>query len=293
MSKRISLVLSLGLAAAASLSSLSARADEATLRDIEKTFGIVPTFLKSYPSEALAGAWANMKALQMDGKTALPGKYKELIGVAVAAQIPCRYCVYFHGEAAKLGGATERELRESVALAAGTRKWSTVLNGLQVDLAQFRAELAKAGQHAAKVPPPKGPPPAVTDAASAYRDIERAFGAVPMFFKAYPQAGIAGAWREMRDLAFSDKTAIPPRYKELIGLAVASQVPCTFCVVAHTDAARQHGASDAEIAEAVAMAGLTRQWSTWLNGTMQDEATFRREADEIIALFKKTMAKAK
>jgi AhpD family alkylhydroperoxidase len=60
--------------------------------------------------------------------------------LAVAAQIPCSYCIYFHTEAAKLNGATDAEVREAVAMAAITRHWSTVLNGMQADPAGFRRE---------------------------------------------------------------------------------------------------------------------------------------------------------
>ena len=41
---------------------------------------------------------------------------------------------------AKAAGATDEEIREAVAIAATERYWSTMLNGLQVDLATFKAE---------------------------------------------------------------------------------------------------------------------------------------------------------
>jgi AhpD family alkylhydroperoxidase len=111
-----------------------------TYRDIEQTLGQVPTFMRAVPEVAIQGAWAEMKGLQMNPNTALNGKTKELIGLAVAAQIPCTYCVYFHTEAAKLNGATDEEIREAIGMAAVTRHWSTVLNGSQTDPAEFRKE---------------------------------------------------------------------------------------------------------------------------------------------------------
>ena len=66
-----------------------------------------------------------MKTLHLNPATALPGKYKELTALAVAAQIPCEYCIYAHTEFAKLNGATEAEISEAVAMGALTRKWST------------------------------------------------------------------------------------------------------------------------------------------------------------------------
>jgi AhpD family alkylhydroperoxidase len=113
---------------------------QATYRDIEQTLGSVPTFFKMFPESGIAGAWGEFKSVQLNSKTALTGKTKELIGLAVAAQIPCQYCVYFHTAAAKLNGATDTEIREAVAMAAIARHWSTVLNGMQVDLDGFKRE---------------------------------------------------------------------------------------------------------------------------------------------------------
>jgi len=113
---------------------------QATYRDIEQTLGSVPTFFKMFPESGIAGAWAEFKSVQLNPKTALNGKTKELIGLAVAAQIPCHYCIYFHTAAAKLNGATDAEIREAVAMAAITRHWSTVLNGMQVDPDGFKRE---------------------------------------------------------------------------------------------------------------------------------------------------------
>ena len=113
---------------------------QSTYRDIEKTLGTVPSFFKQFPAAGIAGAWAEFKAVQLNPKTKLDGKTKELLGLAVAAQIPCSYCVYFHTAAAKANGATEEEIREAVAMAAIVRHWSTVLNGMQVDLAGFKSE---------------------------------------------------------------------------------------------------------------------------------------------------------
>ncbi len=138
---------------------------KAAYTDIEATFGAVPTFLKVFPPEGIAGAWSEMKGLELNPHTALSNKEKELIGLAVAAQIPCHYCIYFHTEAAKSNGATDAEIHEAIAMAAATRHWSTVLNGSQIDMAQFKQEFAammkfagdKAEKEKAKAPPKKKP----------------------------------------------------------------------------------------------------------------------------------------
>jgi AhpD family alkylhydroperoxidase len=113
---------------------------QAVYRDIEQTLGSLPGFFKQLPDTAVAGAWTEMKAFQLNPKTELNGKTKELIGLAVAAQIPCQYCIYFHTAAAKANGATDEEIKEAVAMAGVVRHWSTVLNGMQVDLAGFKRD---------------------------------------------------------------------------------------------------------------------------------------------------------
>jgi AhpD family alkylhydroperoxidase len=135
------------LATATALSVLTAFAPpaaaqdgQATYRDIEQTLGFVPDFFKQLPETAIAGAWAEMKNLQLNPKTRLSGKVKELIGLAVAAQVPCQYCVYFHTAAAKANGASDEEIKEAVAMAAVTRHWSTALNGMQIDLNAFKRD---------------------------------------------------------------------------------------------------------------------------------------------------------
>jgi AhpD family alkylhydroperoxidase len=113
---------------------------QAAYKDIEQTLGLVPGFFKLFPEAGIAGAWAEFKSVQLNPKTWLDGKAKELIGLAVSAQIPCTYCIYFHTAAAKANGATDEEIREAVAMGAIVRHWSTVLNGMQVDFKSFKDE---------------------------------------------------------------------------------------------------------------------------------------------------------
>ena len=118
---------------------------------------------------------------------------------------------------------------------------------------------------------------ATRSAEATYHEVEQATGGVPTFIKLFPKAAVAGAWAEERDLELSDKTALPPKTKALISLAVAAQIPCQYCIWADTRAARQQGATDGEIDEAVAMSALTRHWSTFLNGMQVDFETFKKE----------------
>jgi AhpD family alkylhydroperoxidase len=254
--------------------------------DIQKTLGFVPQFFTRFPEEALPGAWEEMKTLQLNPATVLPGRTKELIGLGVAAQIPCRYCIVAHTEFAKLNGASEAEIGEAVAMAALTRHWSTFLNGIQTDEPKFRAEIAKIVDNVKKASAnktPAGAPVAVVDGASALKEATQMLGGyVPEFIREFPAEARAGAWKAFRDVQLSPSTALSGKQKELVGLAVAAQVPCRFCVIAHTEFAKLNGASDAEIKEAIGMASLTRELSTMLNGMQVDEAQFKRDVDRLV-----------
>ena len=120
-------------------------------------------------------------------------------------------------------------------------------------------------------------PAPAADASATYQDIEKTLGMVPGFFKVFPQSGIAGAWDEFKTVQLNPNTALDGKTKQLIGLAVAAQIPCQYCIWADTNDARQAGASDEEIGEAVAMAGLTRNWSTLFNGLQVDFDQFKKD----------------
>jgi AhpD family alkylhydroperoxidase len=109
-------------------------------RDIEETLGLVPEFFKKVPDYLLPTEWASFKSLELSDQTAIPNKYKELIGLAVSGATRCRYCCYFHTEAAKLFGATDDEVTETALIAKNTMGWSTYLNTMQFDYDQFIAE---------------------------------------------------------------------------------------------------------------------------------------------------------
>ena len=112
------------LLASAGLALLLALATEPSVSAQE-----APEFMKQiYPEQGLKPAWEEFQAV-MNPNGALDGKTKELIGLGVAAQIPCEYCVYYHTKAAKAAGATDAQIKEAIATAALVRFNSTMLNG--------------------------------------------------------------------------------------------------------------------------------------------------------------------
>jgi AhpD family alkylhydroperoxidase len=109
------------------------------------------------------------------------------------------------------------------------------------------------------------------------KDIEATLGGVPGFAKQFPKAGLPGAWAEVKALELSDTTALSPKVKSLISLAVSAQIPCQYCIWSDTQNAKRAGASDEEIQEAIAMSALTRHWSTVFNGMQIDFEQFKKE----------------
>ena len=289
------LMFALGAVAVAPRAALATTDGDAARTDIQKTFGFVPGFMKLVPDLALPGAWMEFKGLLLNPATDLPPKMKDLVGLAVAAQIPCEYCVYAHTEFAKLNGATDAEIAEAVTMGALSRKWSTFLNGIQTDENKFRLEVGQLVTNMKKMmasgaTPPKPMP--VVDGKAAIKEIEQSFGMAPEFLRRYPQEGLAGAWTEMRDVEMNPSSAIPGKYKSLIGLAVSAQIPCRFCIIADTEFAKLEGASEREITEAVAMSGLVRHWSTIVNGRQVDKASYKKDINRLVAGAKKQMAAA-
>src|SRR5918993_436249 len=120
---------------------------QAVDRDIQETLGLVPEFFERVPDYLLPTEWASFKSLQLSDQTALPNKYKELIGLAVSRATPCRYCVYFHSEAARLFGASEEEITETALIAKNTMGWSTYLNTLNFDYDKFVSEFDQIAAH--------------------------------------------------------------------------------------------------------------------------------------------------
>ena len=85
-----------------------------------------------------------------DGAGPVPNKYRELIGIGVAAATKCRYCIFFHREMAKLEGATDAEIEDAVHFAKSTSGWSTYIQGLDYDYDTFKKEVRQAADYVRK-----------------------------------------------------------------------------------------------------------------------------------------------
>jgi AhpD family alkylhydroperoxidase len=246
---------------AAGAQARSAEASKA-LTESKQALGVTLELLKAMPDEDISPFWEQMKGLQLNPNTALSGKTKELIGLGVAAQIPCRYCIYAHTAFAKLNGANEQAIKEAIATAGLARELSALTHGQSPD------------------PKVKVEAPAQFDAT--YQEIQKAFGGTPEFFKRYPPSALVPLWSQVKSVLLNGSGAMSVKEKALVSLAVASQLPSDSCVKDYTAIARGNGATEQEIQEAVAMAGYTRSASTVLNGSMTDEQTWRKQVDQVI-----------
>ncbi len=122
---------------------------EDTLKDIETTLGIVPGFMKALPADVLVRDWPLMKKYVL-GESKIPGKYREMIALAVASNLKCPYCELFHTGAAKLHGASDDELSELYFLASLTTRWSAMIHAQHYDYDKFAEEFAQIAEHLSK-----------------------------------------------------------------------------------------------------------------------------------------------
>jgi AhpD family alkylhydroperoxidase len=115
-------------------------------KEMEEMFGLVPSFFKLVPDSSLELEWQLFKRVQFEPGP-VPNKYRELIGIALAAVTKCRYCALFHTEGARLNGATDAEIEDAVHFAKSSAGWSTYLNGMQIDYDQFKLEMKRVGEY--------------------------------------------------------------------------------------------------------------------------------------------------
>jgi AhpD family alkylhydroperoxidase len=122
---------------------------ESTIKDIKKTMGVVLDQFKKIPHDVVPHEWALMKEYSFS-ETKIPAKYKELMGLAIAATIKCPYCIYFHTHAAKMNGATEDEIAETAFLARFTTGWSEMIHAASIDLEEFKKQIGEVETYLSK-----------------------------------------------------------------------------------------------------------------------------------------------
>ena len=111
-------------------------------------------------------------------------------------------------------------------------------------------------------------------------DIKKTMGIVLDQFTAIPHDALPHEWAEMKKFTFSE-TKIPAKYRELMGLAVASATHCPYCIHFHTRAARMNGATDDEIAETAFLTRFTTGWSAILHAANIDFGKFKKQFAQV------------
>lgn len=76
------------------------------------------------------------------------------------------------------------------------------------------------------------------------------------------------AWLALENIVGRDDGAIPPKYRQLIGIAVALTTQCPYCIEAHVRAAKKAGASAAELAEVSFITAALRAGAGAMHGAM-------------------------
>ncbi|MHC4799894.1 MAG: carboxymuconolactone decarboxylase family protein [Planctomycetota bacterium] len=122
------------------------------------------------------------------------------------------------------------------------------------------------------------------------KDIENTIGIVPGFMKALPADVLVKEWPLFKKYELGE-SKIPAKYRELIGLAIASNIKCPYCQVFHTETAKMMGATDEEFAELAFLASFTSRWSAMIHAQNYDINKFVEELHQIGQHLQKMMEK--
>jgi AhpD family alkylhydroperoxidase len=106
--------------------------------------------MKAIPKDVLVKEWTLMKKYQLS-ESVIPAKYRELMGLAIAANIKCPYCLLIHTAMATMYGATDKEISEAAFLASYTARWSAMLHALQYNYDTFVKEVHQISEYAKKM----------------------------------------------------------------------------------------------------------------------------------------------
>ena len=140
--KTFKLFFLLSLVCAISINLSAQNNAQKTKEEIKQALGHVPSFMEVVPDNMLPMAWEHFNS-SSNPDNALPPKYVELIKLAVAAQIPCQYCIHAHETNAKAMGATDQEIKEAIMAAAWVRQWSTIVQTTTMSMEDFKKEYEK------------------------------------------------------------------------------------------------------------------------------------------------------
>lgn len=107
-------------------------------------------------------------------------------------------------------------------------------------------------------------------------EIQKTFGSIPGFMAAVPQDVLVQMWPIMKHYMMGE-SKIPPKYREMISLAVGATLKCPYCETFHRASAKMSGATEEELAEVGVLVGQVTFWSSILHTLNYDMNTFMKE----------------
>ena len=124
-----------------------------------------------------------------------------------------------------------------------------------------------------------------------YKEMNETLGLVPSFFKSIPDSTLELEWSLFKKLQLED-SPIPQKYRDIMGVGIASVMRCHYCAFFHAESAKLHGATEEEIQNAIQYAKHSAGWSTYLNGSQADLNQFKDEIRQIAKNVRAKMARA-
>ncbi len=115
---------------------------EEILKDIEKKLGMIPDYVKFIPKNILEHDWAISKKTYEE-ETKIPGKYKQLIGLAGAIGMKSHYWAQSYETAAKHEGATDEEIAEVYNMISYDSRWDMILQAKNYEMETVKKEFKK------------------------------------------------------------------------------------------------------------------------------------------------------
>lgn len=174
---------------------------------------------------------------------ALDAKSKQLIAVAVAHVTQCPYCIKAHVPQALRKGATKEELMEAIWVAAAGR-------------AAGAYAYASVAINAMEESPKEMLYPVDTPEMA-----EKKANLAPK---------LDDTWNQFNKAVFAAGT-LDEKTKQLIGLGVAHVTQSATCIKEHTRMAKQKGATNQQVMEAIWVASEMRAGAGYAHGTIAME----------------------
>lgn len=117
-----------------------------TRDEIEEQLGLIPAEMEAIAESVSDHMWAFVRDLHYS-ETELSAREKALVGLGAAAAIKEPFCIRYYRSDAAVQELTEEEIKEAVTVASTVQFFSTILQGSEVDFADFCDEVDHIAVH--------------------------------------------------------------------------------------------------------------------------------------------------